>query len=326
MLINQNLLQELYDDAGFERTKKAKQYAKENKIDILKMNYDDPNNFDISSDVKGIHDEYRVNVCVKNAELEVASCECKDYEKTYGVCKHILATIIRLNQTKFWENHEKTRQNKNISDALKSQDFEKVINEFYNEQLREINSENLEELPNNLKVKLEPKIIFDRIDSDLKLEFKIGNNRMYKIKDLSEFYTRVINNEFYKYGEKLEFLHNVNNFEEKSIPLLKFILKYSEILKNVVKRERYSYYYSSNVSQPYLTLGNNTIDEAFDLLKNKNVIYEYDYISNKMNFIEGDPPIQFSMKKIGDGTFKFAPNIDIYEIRIFKGEKYDYLL
>ena len=105
MLINQNLLQELYDDAGFERTKKAKQYAKENKIDILKMNYDDPNNFDISSDVKGIHDEYRVNVCVKNAELEVASCECKDYEKTYGVCKHILATIIRLNQTKFWENH-----------------------------------------------------------------------------------------------------------------------------------------------------------------------------------------------------------------------------
>lgn len=326
MLINQNLLQELYDDAGFERTKKAKQYAKENKIDILKMNYDDPNNFDISSDVKGNYDEYRVNVCVKNGELEVASCECRDYERTYGVCKHILATIIRLNQTRFWENHNEIKQDKKISDALKLQDFEKVISEFYNEQLREINSENLEELPNNLKIKLEPKIIFDRIDSDLKLEFKIGNNRMYKIKDLSEFYTRVINNEFYKYGQKLEFVHNVNNFEEKSIPLLKFILKYSEILKNVVKRERYSYYYSSNVSQPYLTLGNNTIDEAFDLLKNQDVIYEYDYISSKMNFIEDDPPIQFSMKKMKDGTFKFAPNIDIYEIRIFKGEEYDYLL
>ena len=47
MLINKNLLQELYEDAGYERTRRAKEYAREGKIDITKMEYEDPNNFEI---------------------------------------------------------------------------------------------------------------------------------------------------------------------------------------------------------------------------------------------------------------------------------------
>ena len=52
---------------------------------------------------------------------------------------------------------------------------------------------------------------------------------MYKIKDLPEFYTRMTINEFYKYGEKLEFLHKRENFTEDSQKILDFILKYAEM-------------------------------------------------------------------------------------------------
>ena len=34
-----------------------------------------------------------------------------------------------------------------------------------------------------------------------------------------------------KYGEKLEFVHNRDNFDEESKPLLDFILRYAEIMK-----------------------------------------------------------------------------------------------
>ena len=62
---------------------------------------------------------------------------------------------------------------------------------------------------------------------DMRVEFKIGTNKMYKIKDLSEFYTRIIDKSFYKYGGKLEFIHSTEMFEEESKPLLDFILKYA---------------------------------------------------------------------------------------------------
>lgn len=39
---------------------------------------------------------------------------------------------------------------------------------------------------------------------------------MYKIKNLAEFYTRMIDKEFYKYGEKLQFVHTPDVFDQDS--------------------------------------------------------------------------------------------------------------
>ncbi len=41
----------------------------------------------------------------------------------------------------------------------------------------------------------------------MKAEFKIGEKRLYKIKELSEFYDRIMNKTYYKYGDKLQFIH-----------------------------------------------------------------------------------------------------------------------
>ena len=46
---------------------------------------------------------------------------------------------------------------------------------------------------------------------EMKIEFKIGNQRMYKLKDLTEFYDRMKTGEKYKYGNKLEFIHQKQN-------------------------------------------------------------------------------------------------------------------
>ena len=46
---------------------------------------------------------------------------------------------------------------------------------------------------------------------------------MYKLKNLAEFYVRMMNKEFYKYGDKLEFVHTQEVFEENSQKMLDFI-------------------------------------------------------------------------------------------------------
>ena len=287
MLVNKKLSKEIYDDAGEMRVTRAKNYVNRGRINIIKTDYENQDNFSLTAIVDGSLDEYRVNIDVKNGELEVADCECQDYQNYYSACKHIVATLMKFEQTKFWDNEyqdvEKVASiQKNKNNKFKYKSFSNLINTFYNDELKEINLDNTMHLSSQNLIKIEVKLNYDKFSSGMKLEFKIGNKRMYKIKDLPEFYTRMVNNEFFKYGEKLEFVHNKENFDKDSIPLLDFILKYAEVMKYSNLNDRYGYYYTSTLNKSAITLGENTIDEAFELLKNKKVIYDYEYTSMKL--------------------------------------------
>ena len=219
MQINKRLLEEIYEDAGSKRLLRAREYEKSNKVNISKAIYDDEDNFEITSYVIGSYDDYNVKIRVKDGELEEATCECPDYYERYGACKHIIATLMKFEHEKFW-NNENNRNHRNGADS-KYINFKKVITELYNEEVQEINSEEMGgELPPNKKIKIEPKITFDKFEKKLKLEIRIGNSKMYKIKDFVEFYTRMVTKDYHRYGEKLEFLHTRENFTTDSQELL----------------------------------------------------------------------------------------------------------
>ncbi len=329
MLVNEKLSQEIYEEAGEARIFKAKKYIREGKVNIIKADYEDKDNFSLTARIGGHCDEYQVDIEIQNGELEVVSCECQDYENRYSACKHIAATLIKFEQTKYWDNENediKKSNSINKKNSFKYKSFNNLINSFYNAEIEQMNLNEDNILSLNNKIKIDTKINYDKFSKGLRLEFKIGNKRMYKIKDLPEFYTRMINNEYFKYGEKLEFVHNRDNFDEESKPLLDFILRYAEIMKYSNTNDRYGYYYTSSINKAVITLGENSIDEAFDLLKNRNVIYEYEYNSTNMEFIEDNPPIEFDLAKINNEELTLRPNIDVFKIAIFKGNKYDYVL
>ena len=110
MQVNKNLSQELYQDAGEARTIKAKRYINQGKVNIIKTNYEDPDNFSITSIVSGNFDEYQVKIEVQKGELEIASCECPDYETNYNICKHIVATLMKFEQTRYWDKEAKIEE------------------------------------------------------------------------------------------------------------------------------------------------------------------------------------------------------------------------
>lgn len=66
------------------------------------------------------------------------------------------------------------------------------------------------------------------LQENMKIEFQIGKNKMYKIKNLAEFYTKMMNKENFKYKEGLQFIHDKEMFTKESKPLLEFMLKYAE--------------------------------------------------------------------------------------------------
>ena len=205
--------------------------------------------------------------------------------------------------------------------------FKQIVNTFYNEEIEEIGEEEEIELKNKGTIKIEPKIIYDKFLGDMKVEFKIGDKKMYKIKNLSEFYTRMLNKEFFKYGEKLQFIHTKEMFEEESQKLLEFILQYAEIIKYANSNSNSNYrYYGKALSETSIILGNSGIDDLFEVLKGKTVSFQKDYMVEETEFTEEQPNIIFNLRKVNDEQYEIVPNIDIFNISIIKGKKYKYVL
>ena len=328
MVVNNLIIEDLSKDAGNARYEKAKNYQKSNKVRIKKVEYIDNKNFEVSAIVIGTS-PYRTYVEVKDGYVEDISCTCEDYYKHYGVCKHTLATVLELNNNpqykeEFGDNEE---ENELKSEKVKYRNFKQIVNTFYNEELEGLSEVEEEKLKNKGTIKIEPEIYYDKFSGDMRVEFKIGNKRMYKIKNLAEFYTRMIDKEFYKYGEKLQFVHTPDVFDQDSQGLLQFILKYAEIIKYANSNSNSNYrYYGKALSETSIILGNSGIDDLFEILKGKNVSIQKDYHKEIIEFTEEQPKIEFILRKRPNETFVIFPNTEIYEITIIKGKEYKYIL
>jgi len=62
-----------------------------------------------------------------------------------------------------------------------------MVKTLYNEELEEIDSDLDIEFKNSGVIKIEPKIIYDKYSREMKIEFKIGDKQLYKLKNLPEF-------------------------------------------------------------------------------------------------------------------------------------------
>lgn len=329
MAINSELLLELCRDAGTSRQLKAERYLKEKRVNITKVIYDDANNFELKSKVRGSIDVYQVYIKIQNNEIEDVSCNCQDYETHYGTCKHILATMMEFSRnpeyvkifTGIQEKNEELHITKSNRTREQNHNFKQLLNVFY----EEVNDENVQNKPIH-NVKLMPVIRIDRFQGKMKIEFKIGETQMYKLKSLPEFYKNMLNEENHRYGNKLEFVHSKSAFSQESIPLLEFILKYAEIIKYSNETASNYGYYGKMLNESYITVSNTGLDDLFEIMKGKIITVQTDLGEDKIQFIDSEPDIKFNIEEIDEHNYKISPNIDIYEYKNFKGKKYSYFL
>lgn len=332
-MVNPELLEDLCYDAGTTRKEKAMEYVAKKRVNITKVIYEDNKNFELKAKVKGTGNNYDVYIKVQNNELEDLKCTCPDYQKNYAACKHIVAAMVEFdNNPEYIRIFTGVQANENVeSNSLpnvnkkSSKDyklFQQLVNEFYYDHSQ--NSENNITNSKNKNIKILPKLIIDKYNSNLKLEFKIGEQQLYKLKSLPEFYEHMLNCENYKYGLKLEFVHDRKFFNEDSIPVLNYIMKYAEIIKYANQAADDYGYYGRHLSDGYITVSNSGFDELFEIFKNKYLTIQRDYSEYDAYFIDKEPDIKFDVEEINNYECKIVPNIDIYEYNIIQGKDYVY--
>lgn len=334
MIINPEIIKELCSEAGETRKEKAQNYVRQKKVNITKVIYDDINNFEIRSKVKGNGNIYDVHIKVENKEIEDVSCDCPDYYEHYGTCKHILATAIEFSQNDnyikiFSDRAEDIQNNEGILKKYKKQqekyrNFKQLIHTFYPMHEEENNNLQQKVLPHTIK--LEPKLIYNTYLKTLKLEIKIGDKQLYKLRKFPEFYDRMRNKEYYSYGTKLEFTHEEDYFRKDSLPLLNFVLKYAEIIKYTNEATNSYTYYGSGIEDNYITISNSGMDELFNVLEGKQVTFQKEGVENKILFSNKTPDIKFNIEKENENEYRIIPNIDIYEYEVIEGKENIYFL
>lgn len=333
-MVNPELLEDLCYDAGTTRKEKAMEYVAKKRVNITKVIYEDNKNFELKAKVNGNNDNYDVYIKVQNNELEDLKCNCADYYKNYAACKHIVATMVEFDNNPDYirifngEKNEGIESSNLISNSKKTRNskdyklFKQLVNEFYSDSTS--NEEKQLGNSKNKNVKIIPKLLIDKDNSNLKLEFKIGEQQLYKLKSIPEFYEKMLNGENYKYGLKLEFIHDKSFFDEESLPMLNYIMKYGEIIKYANQSADEYGYYGRHLSDSYITVSNSGFDELFEIFKWKFLTIEREYSEYDAYCIDKEPEIYFDIEETSDTECRIIPNIDIYEYNIIQGKEYVY--
>lgn len=324
MLVNPNISEDLYEYAGPDRLNRARSYQKNGKVSITKIDYSNCNNFELKALVYGNSNAYQVYIQAVDGELESASCECPDYHSHYGACKHIVATMLEFNGNPRYQSSHFTKS----KSKEKYTDFKDLLNTFYEDIENSLSIEEPVISSDIGSIHIVPKIIYDKFTNECKVDFKIGTKQLYKIKNLVEFYNRVLKQEHFKYGAKLEFTHTKNAFCEASFPLLNFILKYAELIKYVNGNSNSMHrFYAKTLSTEYITLSPSSLDEFFEIQQNENIVLEKNDFSGYIEFIPNEPNLYFDLVQISPNEFKLICPIETYNAyHILYGKDFTYLL
>ncbi len=330
---NYNIKEGIYNDLikqfDEDLIKSSDKLVKDKKVHINKVFFDNSENFEIRAVVTDDNSKYNTYVKVLEGEIENLSCTCDKYKENYCACIHIISTVKEFFNNKDYINvfSDKPKENIKIQEKEDNISNYKTFNQLI-KTFRNISNQIEEETvkTESKKIKIEPKIIYNKLSNTLKIEIKIGEGQLYKIKSLPEFYERFLNREKYKYGSKLEFIHTKEAFEENSRELLDYILKYAEIIKYANESTNGYEYYTKRLGEDSILISNSGIDELFEVLKNKNVIMEDENTSVIVEFVPNEPDITFSLKKKNISELKLDTNVDIYEYKIFEGKEFSYIL
>lgn len=304
-------------------------------MDVKNMGASD----EIVASVKGSgRNIYEVDVSIdtENDEIDTCYCECRAYAEYGGLCKHCVAVLLQYN------DYENDRDSYDYGQSV-----EKIVNGGLTHTIRKgVQMHTTPELAALLqkqavakslpliqgstygKVRLEPYFNFD--GRTFTVEFKIGINKMYVLKDAFSFDVHIANQDDYKYGKNLQFVHTIESFAEESRPLAKFICKWADNNRQFHRSSSYYGYYMGTLEKVrHLELSGNELAEFLLLMEGKtlqgesigtrNTTWEItrEHLPRKMTITGAKQGIELKVSK-----FTCAANTEQYKICFYDKKIY----
>lgn len=244
--------------------------------------------------------EYHVNVDLTQ-DGEVLQHECSCSQSYYwGLCSHTVAVLFEY-------------MNMQQKGLLKQKTSLIIKNMIYDYTIMDKNEVLYQRAENSME--LVPRFHFE--NTELEVDFKVGNENKYVIKDLNSFVNAVIQNYSVSYGKKLEFVHSREVFSETAMPFLDFII---ENVSNYSYLQKTSFGKSRTLR--YLPLSGVGVDKLFEILMNQKAELFLDGRKGETyQVVSEEPYVKVLIRKAAKGA-----EVSIEELDFFKGCDYIYVI
>ncbi|MEG2985357.1 MAG: SNF2 helicase associated domain-containing protein [Peptostreptococcaceae bacterium] len=238
----------------------------------------------VSKNQREIYDCFLI-VDLDNKYIISSGCTCEDFNQNTTldnnfVCKHIASIALKeINGLKLSAIDNLKLKTLGIKEKTKP----KVNTRFINKDLLNY----FKVIPKE-KVNLEVEIT-SYLNDTLEVEFKIGNDKMYALKDFKQFATARVEGSSIVYGRNFMYDPKSSCFEDDE-NLAQFIEDYGlSLFDNINARKN-----------RYMILNSSLLKRLIKTLKYKEFTFNYERRSYKPQIIEGNIPINVDIKKVNE--------------------------
>lgn len=201
---------------------------------------------------------YKVSLYVKGSQVRDYSCSCVNGNSYRGMCAH--AKLV-------WEQWKKEQEQHSGRPVSTSQEIRTMIREYTNREVAKI-IEDAEET----EIRLVPHLMLK--NGSASLEFKLGRDRFYIIKDLMSFAEAVRTGASVSYGKQLTFHHSLNAFAEEDRELCALLLELVQVYQEHFEQFRKSSFVTMQGLRT-LNLNRANRDRFFQLMENRDLEVEF---------------------------------------------------
>lgn len=179
-------------------------------------------------------------------DIVTTTCTCHAYKKYNGDCKHIVALLA------FIMNYEKTGS---VRYKKSEGDIKNILNYYRH-------------TPSNMKVPVNLEINFKYIDKEPSLNFRIGEDKLYVVRNMGRFLSDIEDKKVIEFGKNFTYSPDIHCFNPKDKELMDFfILLYENYDINF-----YRYYggrFSSTFKGDSIYLSPKSLEKFFELVKDR---------------------------------------------------------
>lgn len=246
---------------------------------------------------------FKTKLYLKNGQVKDYSCTCEKGNSYRGICAHGEALFA------YYKEYQ-AEMSKPLVHS--SSQVHTMIREYTNQEVARI----LEEEEGS-QVKLVPTVLLN--GRDVHLEFKVGREKMYAVRDLGEFSDAVTMGAYVEYGKELAFHHQGSSFCPESRGLLSLVMSLTEGQK----------------SQREITLSRMNRDRFFEVLEQEELEVQLPGgIRSSLKVQKKDPKLVICISKYGrDGVEAVLKGVCTEEgsvtepvLAFFRGERRIYIV
>lgn len=251
-----------------------------------------------------------VDVHLQGDRLTGISCLCEDHRKGKHIfCRHAIAVVRALS--------DKITPDRQINESARKKSVSKLLDAY-----APPDSDNSTDLRG--RISLLPTLDFDPYSQCYALSFRIAfNGRSYVLKNLTDFTTRMRDQDIHSYGKWLNFCHRRDQFDDNSQFYIDLITSAISLMS--YGRQLHLSGLSANVKR-YLYLTNAQFDLLFDHVAQSSGRIPCQVGSDEPHDVllrRDNPEGSLSIIERPDGRYRLAVNIGNWQI--YHGDRHNYL-